>query len=243
MNWHSIKNELSFWYPLLQKSGVLTPKTEIVPVTCESLFYLLDNENPKGYEEFFEKLKQAVEIIGLPAFIRTGISSGKHFGYCFLDNMEQLPKRLFELTEWSACADIMGLPLTEFAIRERLNLETAFVSFHGLPINKERRYFFKDGLVVCHHPYWIPYALEGQNNLPENWRALLDELNNESKEEIEYLTLETQKVAAHFEGAWSLDWALTKEGKWYAIDMAIAKESFHWDDCPFISQINKQEQS
>ena len=69
-------------------------------------------------------------------------------------------------------------------------------------------------------------------NLPANWRGLLDGLNYESPQEIEYLTAQSELVAEEFEGAWSLDWAIAKDGEWYAIDMAVANESFHWDNCP-----------
>lgn len=54
-------------------------------------------------------------------------------------------------------------------------------------------------------------------------------MNSEEAPELEELTI---RVASVFEGAWSLDWAKTKNGDWYAIDMALAGSSYHWQECP-----------
>ncbi len=46
------------------------------------------------------------------------------------------------------------------------------------------------------------------------------------------LQADSEHISAHFEGAWSLDWARHKDGSWYAIDMAPMQVSYHWPDCP-----------
>jgi hypothetical protein len=226
------KTNLNFWYPALSQV-VKTPKTIIIESECETL-HLCDGVKPDGIEHLYSQIKEAAEQVGFPAFIRTGMTSGKHYGYCFLDTPEQIPQRVYQLTEWSAMADISGLPLGTWAIRERLNLEASFSAFHGLPVNRERRYFIENGEVICHHPYWPEHAI--RDATIENWQELLAKLNYESEEEIKLLTDLSKQVSLALPGAWSLDWAITKDGEWYAIDMAEARISYHWPECPASAQ-------
>jgi hypothetical protein len=140
--------------------------------------------------------------------------------------------------EFCECADMMGLPYDVWAVREFLDLETSFTAFYGdMPINKERRYFIENGKVICHHPYWPDEAFNSyydrrKKDEPTDWKNKLDILNYESPEEIEYLSKLSCRISESFEDKWSLDWAMTKSGEWYAIDMALAKRSYHWPDCP-----------
>ena len=56
------------------------------------------------------------------------------------------------------------------------------------------------------------------------------------------LTAETLRVAEVFDGAWCVDWALATDGQWYAIDMAEASQSFHWDGCTEASGLHAPRQ-
>jgi len=142
-------------------------------------------------------------------------------------------KHIFELAMFSECADIMGLPTDEWVVRELLPLESTFTAFDDFPVNKERRYFIQSGKVVCHHPYWPEYAIEGHKPSVENWRELLQELNNETPEEVYNLTGLASEISVEFGNeAWSVDFACDKNGLWWCIDMAAACTSFHWDGCP-----------
>ena len=226
-NWHAkmYVNDMEFWYQKLAASGVLTPATKILHTDVE-LGRLWDGETPDGYADFLQELKTIANQFGYPCFLRTGYVSGKHDGYCFVESENALKKNVNQLIQFSGLID---QPINTWVLREFLKLESHFTAFENFPINRERRYFFENGEVVCHHPYWIKRAIENPNI--ENWEPLLEEINFEPVEEIKLLSELTRKVATNFEGAWSIDWAKTYDGKWYAIDMATASSSFHYDGC------------
>ena len=113
-------------------------------------------------------------------------------------------------------------------------MDTGFNAFYvGMPVNPERRYFVKDGKVICHHPYWIEDAIHGsKEELPENWKEILREMNIEEQGEIDLLTSYAEKIGKVMTGYWSIDFCRTKEGKWLMIDMAMGEESWHQEGCP-----------
>ncbi len=240
---------LSYWYPMLLKANVKTPKT-IIFQTDLDLIRILDREHVDGFDEFVQNIKNAAEAqIGYPLFLRTGQGSGKHqwTETCFVESPDDLPRRIGALVEWSEMVQIMGLPWNVWVIREMIQPEIAFKAFRDLPISKERRYFIEDGKVLGHMPYWPegaiadwaepidPFAAEGEpplpkkESIPENWRELLADLNHEDGEEIALLTDLSYDVAQHFDGAWSVDWLWDVRGDWYCIDMAVAHMSWGWD--------------
>lgn len=97
---------------------------------------------------------------------------------------------------------------------------------------KERRYFVSGAEIRCHHPYWPEEAFLDHTN-EGDWREKLADLNHESAEEIERLSGYARLIGAVLpEDSWSVDFAKTKDGKWYLIDMALAHESYHWPNCP-----------
>lgn len=232
------KNNLAHWFPTLEVSGVLVPRTVIVHAG-EPIIQAAYGEPAPALDPLVEKLIEAAKGFGFPVFLRTGHGSGKHEwkDTCFVASAGNMHAHVMGLLEWSEMVDMMGLPTETWVVREFLSLATTFHAFYGgMPINKERRYFFENGKVVCQHPYWPEVSIQDPDC--EDWAAKLAELNAESPEEIAFLTAETERVAAAFlqvhdlDGAWSLDWAYAADGRWYAIDMAVAGRSFHWDGCP-----------
>lgn len=224
---------LSYWFPKLVESGVKVPKTKYLSTDLE-LAHLLDGKEPDGFKQFQQDYEAIIRTVGLPAFLRTGQTSGKHSWEktCYLTDIDDLLKHIFELVEFSCIADFFGLSYNLWVAREILPLHTAFTAFWGkMPINKERRYFIRDGKVECHHPYWPHEAFEGQGDLPKDWQSQLDNLNYQTADEIVLLTELSLQVAKHFDGYWSLDWAATKDGEWYAIDMAEGERSYHFKPC------------
>jgi hypothetical protein len=64
-----------------------------------------------------------------------------------------------------------------------------------------------------------------------DWKMKLRLLNEQPIEEIKELYGYACKVAEKFKsvgGEWSIDFLWTKNG-WYAIDMAVAQDSWGWD--------------
>lgn len=227
------QSRLSYWFPKIPKN-ILMPNTLIVETKCD-LRTLPYGEQPKDYEKFLAILGSACKSIGLPCFLRTDLTSDKHSwnASCYLKELQSLPDYIFKLCETSAMANIAtdGWPVDVWVVREFLTLHSTFKAFNEMPINKERRYFVRDGKVVCHHPYWPEEAFENQKNLHDNWQSLLFDLNKETDEEIEYLTIQTELVGSVLCGYWSCDWAYTETGKWVLIDMAAGEDSYHWQGC------------
>ena len=223
-------NCLSYWYPILQSTGVLTPKTQIIRTDLE-LDRMIDGKAPKGCGDFIEEVRVACDRFGYPCFLRTGVFSGKHSwkDTCFIPRRSLVGQHIYNLVEESALADMMGLPTDVWVVREFLDLDTHFTSFRGrMPINVERRFFIRDGKIQCCHPYWPHDAIRDQNPSDPNWSNALYEMNDVS---IEHLYATVSRVAQNFEGYWSLDLARLKDGQWLAIDMAQGERSYHWAGC------------
>ena len=171
--------------------------------------------------------------MGYPFFLRTGLGSAKHYwkNTCFVPDAQSIARHIYEIIEWSEFVSLIGLPYSIWAVRKFIPFVSTFPAFHGLPVNRERRYFIENGRVLCHHPYWPEAAIEG-HTAEANWKGKLAEINHEPADEISFLSSLAAKVSMAFEDAWSVDFALAQDGQWYAIDMALMRVSFHWPECP-----------
>lgn len=224
--------DLAVWYPRLLAAGIPTPRTEIV-TTALNLDSLLDGRRPAGYAEFLTALGEAGDRIGWPCFLRTGYGSGKHdfSSTCHVPTRADLPARVAALVEWSALADLAGLPTSTWALRELVPVDALFTAFRGLPIGRERRYWLDaSGAVVGHHPYWISAAIGSPS--VSDWRDYLEELNHESPDEVAVLTALTARVGQALPGAWSVDWLFSPGRGWLCIDLAWAERSWFWEGHP-----------
>jgi len=227
---------MSYWLPILLKTGVPVPETRLI-TTELPLVSMLEEELPgltDNWKAFVGELRAAaLEVGGYPAFLRTGHGSGKHeyVDTCHVPDERALSRHVWRLVEWSLLVDLCGLPTRVWAVRRFLQLQASFRAFGGLPINRERRYFIGAGRVICRHAYWPESAVaEGEPDAAD-WREKLAALNEETPEEIALLTEMSERVAQAFTGVWSLDWAQDITGRWWAIDMAPAERSYHWPGC------------
>jgi len=229
------KSSMFYWYPKIKYLDIPQPKTEMYRFN-EGEFKILQREEgiPKS---IFENILPLTEKIGFPLFMRTDNSSCKH-GWkktCYVPSIDKLDNHIMELLTNSAMQGWMSYCDKGLALRKYVPLITKFTAFYGeFPVNKERRYFIKDGRLQCRHPYWYPDAIENPSVV--NWSALLDGLNRETPQEVLLLTKYAQKVADIFDGYWSVDFAKGKNGKWYLIDMAEGEKSFHWLECKYCTQ-------
>lgn len=126
---------------------------------------------------------------------------------------------------------MVDIPYENFAVREFLDTKPIlFTSDYGnMPVNRERRYFVRDGKVEFHHPYWPPSAVEEGKPTLDNWQEFLEDINRETPEEIIELTKLSEKIGKLFEHAyWSVDWLWVND-KWYLTDMAIGERSYKWE--------------
>jgi len=214
------------------------PATVIVPVSDRLDELVLDLHVS---EELVEQVHHAAqEVGGYPIFLRTDQASGKH-GWektCFVPDADSLPEHIRAVVEENILAGILGLQFTALVVREFLELDTRFTAFRGhMPIARERRYFVREGHVECHHAYWVERAVwRGMyaSGIPEStWRPLLADLNRETPDEVQVLTEYAECAGQALGGYWSVDFAMTRKGVWYLIDMARGEVSYHPEECPY----------
>lgn len=235
------RNCISYWYPVLQQTGVPTPKTQIVHTDIDLMKLVYQDDGfPKGFENFIVNLKESCALIAdePPYFLRTGQGSGKHSWKqtCCLTDLTQITSHVFQLIEWSAMVDMIGLPVDVWAVREMLPTEpVAVLPVYGdFPLVKEIRAFIGDGKILCSHPYWpVRACQEGFDVVPENFVELYDKLTEYDERERSEINKILGEVATAFkgDGSWSVDILSTRNGI-YVTDMAEADRSFHWPRCP-----------
>ena len=222
-------NSMTFWFPMLLNVNFPVPKTIIVNADIE-LIGILDNDIPKESDRFFDEVKQALHIVGLPAFIRTEMLSNKHDWKksCFIENEKDIIFHVGNLVEMSHLATIdRKTDYWFFAVRELIKTEPIFQAFNNMPITKEVRVFIKNNEIQCIHPYWPGEAFEGHNISV----GLIDQVQTIDDQEFDMITKMSDYLAKIFSGYWSIDFLKSKNNDWLCIDMAIGEASWHWKDC------------
>jgi len=221
------KSSMLYWFPKVKDLPIPQPKTEFV-LSKDNWWQYLDGKRLPDQD--IVTLKEAIKKIGYPVFMRTDLASGKHqyLDTSYVDSEDKVLQNLFGLIEQNALRDLW---FDTIVVREFIYLSYRFRAFGGLPIGCERRYFIRDGEVICHHPYWIKDAIKfyqqskNWENLP--WEMWLKELNTESEIEVRILTNIAEMVGSILPGSWSVDFAKDRDGKWWLIDMALAEQSWH----------------
>lgn len=232
------KSSLLYWFPIIKDLPIPMPKTSWVEIPFDIFCRYMDfnfDEKP-NIADYTEQIKLKGKEIGYPLFLRTDLASGKHDWdkSCYVENEEDLFFHIWNVVEFNFIADIIGLRCEALVFREYIPMASKFTAFWGnLPISPERRYFIRDGVVECHHPYWTEDAINKSGFIPsvKNWSLLLRQMNMETKREVELLTGYVMRVAELLQGYWSVDFSKSKEGKWILIDMADGDSSYH-QECP-----------
>lgn len=237
------KTALSFWFPIIERAGLPVPKTIMIdmPVQAQECIWKgFDGED--GNEEqtaalvaFIAEVGTAARSLGLPAFLRSDHTSGKHDWKktCYLDSDDphKIGSHLFAIAEFSEICDPIGLPWSRWAIREYLPIMPFGTCPHygDMPLCREYRFFIDAGAIKCWHGYWPMEAIErgGADT------AIFESLSARPDEIVFELA---SKAARAIDGAWSVDIIETKRidgdgTKWYVTDMAEASRSFHWPEC------------
>lgn len=221
-------NSITFWLPRLQNLNFPIPKTIVINADIE-LGHILDGTLLKGSKRFFEELERAIDILGLPVFLRTEMMSNKHdwVNSCFVKDKTNLKRHVSNLIEMSYIATIdRRADYNFFAVREFIKTEKVFEYFSGkMPITKEVRIFVRNGKIECKHPYWPEEVFEGVD------KKLIQQVRKLSKADDEITDTMAMYIARLFSGYWSIDLLKAKSGEWYCTDMAIGEKSWHDKNC------------
>lgn len=221
-------NNMANWYPTL-KEVTDTPRTTLVDIAYDVGGDFINGEKSERAEEFLSRMEAALDQIGYPAFIRSGIMSAKHSwkDTCSIPerlSLDDLSRHVYSIIEMNA------MP-TCFAVRELIKTKPIFKAFWGeMPITREFRAFIRDGKVECIHPYWPLEAFENEELTAEQLEAL-KAMNFLTPPEVELLTIKSTIVAKSFPGYWSVDWLEDENRHWWCIDMATGESSYHWKGC------------
>jgi hypothetical protein len=224
------KTSMNYWWDKVRHLDVPMPRTEI-PVTKDvsDWWSLLDGDDPLTEAEKHAIQDAAINVGGYPVFMRSDLCSGKHSfeKTCFVKNEDALIQQIWALVDDNCCND---LAMESIVVREYVPPAALFKAFRGLPIAPERRYFVRDGEVVCHHPYWPEDAIRHPD--ADDWRRLISVVNGRQQtDEVDVLTGYAERIARALGGDWSIDFMLGLDGIWWFIDVATAMQSWH-PPCP-----------
>ena len=165
------KNSMFYWYPKIKDLTIPQPETEMYRFDKKEFMSIQDEKFPKT---LFENTLKTARKIGFPLFMRTDQSSCKH-GWkntCFVTNEKELEHHITELLVNSMMQGWMSYVDKGLVFRKYIPMESYFTAFYGdFPVNKERRYFVKNGKLQCKHPYWYPPAVSHPSI--DNWMEKL----------------------------------------------------------------------
>lgn len=228
------RNSALIWHPKVE-SVYRTPKTIFVPYNhgaCVSLMEMEDGD-PAPWNDAVTAISEAAEKIGYPVFIRTDLSSAKHAGpkAYKADSMDDVVGVFARTVEDSEMKFWTAQPPEAIMVRQFLELHHTFTAFRGLPIAREFRFFANGKRVLCSHPYWPADALEDHCDA-EGWQDKLVDLCLTPSNYSELWCAAIVAADACGGDAWSVDFAMDRDGGWYLIDMARMEDSWHWPGCP-----------
>ena len=232
-----LQSSMAYWFPRVADLPV--PRTVFVALPVMASSKWAAEGVPTWY---VEQVARAASFTEYPLFMRTDYASGKHRWReaCYVPDKESLGRHIVTILEENESDESTGTPYkwsSEWLVlRDYIPMETIFEAFSGrMPINHEHRYFIKDGVVQCGHPYWPPAAFKREevglapSKLPTDWRARLSAISLCEHAENQAVL---STVASRFDGWWSVDFSKAKSKDWYLIDMGRAEISFHWPSCP-----------
>lgn len=224
------KNTMFYWYPIVQKCGILSPKTVLFPFKGKLEYKIFDGKKSKEFDAFVKQLEAEADKIGYPLFMRTDETSNKYEwkNSCYVESKEQIHGHLLNILEMIEMS--MGLGFKGVALREFLTLESAFTSHNGMPVAKEFRLFVRDGKLECIHPYWPKASIHSKE---PNWDKKIYGLRVLTADDLNAILKELSKFGSELHGYWSVDFCRTQKQEWYLTDMAVGKDSYHWATCEY----------
>ena len=232
-------SSMDYWFPLTKDLPIPQPRTiPVLSMSSDKWCNFLDD--PTTLDKAFKEVLHCADKMRYPLFIRTDQSSAKHsyVDTCYVKDRDQLGKNIYRLIEENI---MCNLNVQTLYLRSFIELNSAFTAFNKMPIAPERRYFIKDGEILCHHPYWPIDAIKDPDH--ENWKKRLKYINVQEACEILALTRFATIISMAVPSTWSVDFAQAKDSTWYFIDMADARLSWHPTDCPNYKKLSIKEPS
>lgn len=228
---------LSYWFPKLLAAGLPVPHTTILKMpegVQKGIWSAFDGKGDDGDDPsaFHAQIDAAAQAFGYPCFLRTDMTSGKHNwkDTCFLPDAASIPQHVFNICEYSECADLIGIRWDTWAVREMLpTIPFGVCPYYGdMPICREFRFFVDGAAFVCGHPYWPKSALIDGGINPDRFDyAAVSEVPTAKLKEIADIACAAGRALG---GAWSIDILETTRG-WFVTDCAESHKSFHWEGC------------
>lgn len=226
------RTALSWWFPKIEAAGLPVPRTKIIQMPEAAQRDVWDafdgKDGPGAMWMFCDILRREAADMGLPVFLRTDYTSGKHDWKhtCFVTDLAKIGAHVFAIAEFSECCDMVGLPWTTWALREFLPTRPfgTCPNYGDMPVCREFRFFVDDGEIRCAHPYWPVNAIERGGAENVDYPRLYRPFGSEPRK----LARDAGRAVG---GSWSVDLLETDIG-WFVTDMAEAHKSFHWEGCP-----------
>jgi hypothetical protein len=227
-------NSAHYWLPLIVKAGLPIPYTIGVGYDHGAFGMAIEGRPNKGSKRTVSLVGEACSKIGYPCFIRTDLGSAKHTGpkaYLVREEKEIRSVLSWLIQDQEIKFWLTGLP-SIILVRQFLDLDSSFCAFGGLPISREWRFFANPRGLICGHPYWPEGALTFMDKKPRGWKKILKAHHKPPTCWKELVGMAIKAATACKRDAWSIDFAMDKQGKWWLIDMALMEDSWHWPGCP-----------
>ena len=243
-------NNISNWFPKIEKCGLAVPKTCIikVPENIVKAFFMEPEKN-ETIDTLFDRVYDWVDGVLVPTareeigkglwFMKNGCFSNKYNfnSCCVTDNSHEITTKLIDINYTSLMFDTGGN--TEVAIRERIlfNENTIPCIYNGMPLRPEYRIFydFDNHKLLYSVNYWDwDYCHDAiSRNATDKivYEYIYDKIYKEytkNKTNVEQIVDSCLKNITELKGKWSID-ILDAGYELYLIDMAIAENSAYWN--------------
>lgn len=223
-------NSATIWLPAVISEALPVPATEIVPFDNATMWCEIGEGDRPGAPIDWNAMRSAAASVGFPCFVRTDLSSAKHAGpsdyRC--DSIDDV-RRVVLATFYDNC--MKDLFPVAMLFRRWIDLDATFSAFGygrtGHPIAREWRVFADRSGVKCRHFYWPQDAIDGNAPSESDWRERLERLEELTPREAEAIEKMAVTATTALDGEWSVDFAKDRSGRWWLIDMALARFSWH----------------
>lgn len=213
-DFHDERIDMAYWLPKLREINVPIPESQ--PLNIEPR-----EDKPPEWDT--ELACEIVENLGGEAFVRSGYKSAQmHLeegSHIYDHSPEQVDSTIKELLSQHM---MMQMPVGESLwLREHLDLN--FCEYAMDNLNPEIRVFIRDGEVTCWHP-----RLEGFGNHADHrehaeqyCEGAWPKADDEGWRNFIGVETYAERVAAAFDGWWSVDFVMDRNNDWYCTDMAL----------------------